>query len=663
MVTSTRTYVSHDSLAHLCNRLVEVTERAYETKQEFQDVADQCMSFFCGGADFMWKSDYMQKYMGGSLYSRFRININKAFELVALFGPTLYWRNPTRMVNPRQKLTLPPEAFTLSGDPMAMLLMQQAAMDKEMSDAQQEMRSILLQQWLNYTPGEMPGGGLANHASSAITEALVKGRGCLWTKPYVMPGSERVLTGCFYDSVDNLLIDPDASSLADAKWIIQQVTQPIWEAERVHQLPPGSLRSALVRDFEDGRGTGINRINAGVKHHIEGKSFEQIVYYRMWSKAGCGARLSGMHDQIADSIDEIVGDYSYQVFSRGVPWLLNAHPDKLRFAEREDIAKMFRWPVPYWRDNDWPVCLLDFYPKPGTPWPIAPLAAGLGELTYINILISSLADHIYKASRMFMVTPKSLSEQVENLMKSGKDFHPLPIAEGTGRSIKDIVDFLQPPNLQTDVWRILEALMQRFDQATGMSEILYGMNPGGKQIRTAEDAALRGEMTSRRPEFMATKVEDWMTKSAAHELICTRFFIEPQDTAGILGGAEQYLWQTLINEQDPEIIFREIQAKVMANSTRRPDKQREVANINQTMQVLPQVFQQYAAVTGDFGPLNTYIQGWGEAIDFDTEGMMMQPPPPPQPQLNMPPNPQAQEAQQIQAQAMGMPALMQPGMM
>jgi hypothetical protein len=47
----------------------------------------------------------------------------------------------------------------------------------------------LLEMYLNYTPTEQPGGGLATHASDAITEALVKGRGCLWPRPYFMPGS------------------------------------------------------------------------------------------------------------------------------------------------------------------------------------------------------------------------------------------------------------------------------------------------------------------------------------------------------------------------------------------------------------------------------------------------------------------------------------------
>jgi hypothetical protein len=62
----------------------------------------------CG---FMWQTDFLKKYVGEMVSPRFKITIAKAFELVALFGPTLYWRNPTRLVKPRKKLELDPAVF------------------------------------------------------------------------------------------------------------------------------------------------------------------------------------------------------------------------------------------------------------------------------------------------------------------------------------------------------------------------------------------------------------------------------------------------------------------------------------------------------------------------------------------------------------------------
>lgn len=641
----------------LCFKWEEKVRAAYEAKKEFQSVADQCMGFFSGGANYMWSRKYMRDYMGGSdLHTRFPISINKAFEMVALFGPTLYWRNPHRMINPRKQLQLPMEAFAALGDQMAMMVFQQAQQQAPLLKAQSDVRAMMMEMWLNYTPGEMPGGGLASHASSAITEALVKGRGVTWPKPYMHAGSTKVMTGCFYDSVDNLLIDPDATSLTDAKWIAQRVRQPIWEAERIHQLPPGTLKHYLQQQQWENRGqTGFGEDPMKGIPNVDGNSFDMIEYYRIFSKAGIGARLAGMNDSRADALDQKVGDYAYVVVARGIPFPLNAHPERYRIGEQNgDSHNLFRWPIPAWRDGGWPCCVLDFYPDIDSPWPIAPLAPGLGELCYINILLASLAEHIYSASKMYLAGRADMIEKFEDALRFGQDWQPIKVnASGGSRSIRDIIDFLQPPNLQTDVWRILEALMAQFEKATGLNELMYGNNPGGKQIRTAEDAALRGDLIGRRPEHMASKVEDWMTMNASMEMKVTRQFIEPQDIDGLMGQPEQFLWQRLINEQDPDRIYRDLEAVVMANSTRRPDKTREVANINQTLQTMLPLLQGFAQMSGDFGPLNNYIRMWGDAIDMDVSGLQLNPPPPqpPQPDPGMQiENEQARRAQEVQMQ-------------
>ena len=115
---------------------------------------------------------------------------------------------------------------------------QQQMAQRETAD---NIRCQLLEGWLNYTPGEMPFGGLATHSRLAIIEALVKGRGILWSSPYQFEGSEKVLIGSFYDTVDNFFMDPDATGLFDAKWIMQRVVSPVYAVEEEFQLTAGSL--------------------------------------------------------------------------------------------------------------------------------------------------------------------------------------------------------------------------------------------------------------------------------------------------------------------------------------------------------------------------------------------------------------------------------------
>ncbi len=97
--------------------------------------------------------------------------------------------------------------------------------------------------------------------------------------------------------------------------------------------------------------------------------------------------------------------------------------------------------------------------------------------------------------------------------------------------------------------------------------------------------------------------------------------------------------------ESPEHVVRELRATVVANSARKPDKQRDVENVNQGMQLWLPMLQQYFFGTGDPRQVNTLMQMWGSAIDQDVSGLLMQPP---QPQ----PDPMAQQMAQMQFEQM-----------
>ena len=85
-------------------------KKADESKKWFNKVADQCEKFYSADMGFMWKEDFRSTFMSGKA-PKFKITIAKAFEFVALYGPTLFWTNPTRELRPRDKLKLAPEHF------------------------------------------------------------------------------------------------------------------------------------------------------------------------------------------------------------------------------------------------------------------------------------------------------------------------------------------------------------------------------------------------------------------------------------------------------------------------------------------------------------------------------------------------------------------------
>ena len=135
-------------------------------KTGFNDVAKQCMSFCSGAMNFMWESDFFSKHIGVPYSPKFKICIQKGFELVSLFGPSLYWRNPERTGKSREQSALDPELF--AGDPEAEMLYQQLSQGSQQRKVSAAIVSQLLEYYLNYTPREQPG-GLACHSTAAIT--------------------------------------------------------------------------------------------------------------------------------------------------------------------------------------------------------------------------------------------------------------------------------------------------------------------------------------------------------------------------------------------------------------------------------------------------------------------------------------------------------------
>lgn len=616
---------------------------AIEAKKPFTQVAEQCTAFFAGATGFMWDPKFQSQFLKGKLSPKFKMTLCKAFELVALFGPTLYWKNPARKCEPRLPLDMTPDLFGAEQDPMAMQMFQMAQMEEMKRYNEGKIRAQLMERYLNYTPIEQPGGGLADHSELAITEALVKGRGCLWVEPYRMPGSQRTLTGSFYDSVDNLLIDPDAESIEDAMWIAKRCVGPYWVVEREFGYPEGFLKNKASVSSSNAQGE-LQGDDLKRLHAKQGKTFDLIVYWKIWSKGGIGSRLSGVNTQLKDAFARVVGDNAYIVVAPNIPFPLNGPSGKVRNSSEGDVRKMFEWPAAYWSDDRWPVAVLDFYRKPRSAWPIAPLAPGLGELIFINILTSHLANRIWSSSRDLIAVLKSAAKNVKAQVESGDDQVVFEL-EDINRNINEVVQFLQQPKTNMDAWQILDRMADSFNKRVGLNELLYGMNPGGVQSRTAEDISTKREMATIRIDFMAGKVEKWQTEAGRMEKLCARWFVLPEDIAPFAGQVGGYLWDRYISSQPPELVLREIDCTVEAGSIRKPNKQREADNMHQLYPIIAPQLMTFAQATGNTEPLNNLNKLLGRSIDQDMTGIEMPPLAPPPPDPNAPPPPEVQLAQ------------------
>lgn len=614
---------------------------AREAKSLFNKTARMCMEFYSGRTGFMWDPKFKDQFITGNLKPKFMMTISKAFELVALYGPVLFWKNPQRKLAPRKTFAPPPSSYP--PDEMGQLMAQFAAQRRQQEADREASQNQLMEMALNYFPDEQPYGGLALASEMATTEALVKGRGCLWTEKYRMPGSDRVLVGSFYETVDRLLVDPDCTdpTLGRAYWVGRDWTGPTWVAERKFGLKRGSLAGKGHLESAESQASKTSDKDREDRRH--GKTFDLISYTEIWSKGGVGGRLSGHATRWDEAFDEVVGDYAYLAISDNVDYPLNAPTEKVLSATDEEVQEMFDWPIPFWKDDEWPVSVLDFYLKPNSAWPIAPIAPGLGELIFLNVMISSVANRVWMTSREIIAYLRSAATEVEETLRGGDYLTCIPLND-VHQDINKVISTLARADLSFDVWRIIEQVFDLFDKRVGLTELVYGLNPGGVASRTATDIAAKQENLSVRPDYMAGKVEEWQGHAADKEKFAAHWYVPGSSLLPLLGAEGAMLWDELIYNADPEVVVREMRATVAPGSARKPSKQRDTQNINTIAPTLLPVLQSYSEMTGDTKQLTRFFQLYGEAIDMDMTGLELGP-------MQQQMTPEMQQAQQQQMQA------------
>ena len=618
---------------------------AWEAKRKlFQDDADECMKFFNGPYDFLYglktnqggKGFVYTGDMSDAPRPTFGMTINKTAELVQLFGPALYHRNPVRKVNPRKQPVLPPEAFGVGQNPAGMLLFQKIAMKSQAQQTQDQARAALLEHYLNWTPAALD---LKTESRFAIVEALIKGAGLLMPEVHAPEGSTLRLVGSFNKSIDDLVIDPDAERLSEAKWVALRYTEPYWQVEETYQLPPESLKKYASGESSEQQSQTASDPN-GDYNRKRGITNDTLTYWKVYSKMGFGGRLSGLNqapDAPLRQATDPLGKFLYLVICEGCPYPINVPPEitaalinipdlTMQQMAQQEVMRRCQWPTPYWADDAWPFTMLAFHPVPRQTWPMSHLKPGLGELKAINWIWSMLVSKIRTACRDFIGVMKAAGEELKNTIKSGGDYEIIEIEQMVG-SIDQAVKFLQHPTFNPEIYTILTGLMNLFDKRTGLTELLYGLS--ATQMRSAEEAAVKGEQVNIRPDDMADRVENWMTDVSRMEAFCARWHLTGQDVAPAVGEAGAWLWDQLISASNPGIILHQQEYRIEAGSARKPNRAREANNMQQAMQQLFLPLLQYSQASGDVVPVNALMAAWARSIDLEAGPFVLKPPPPP----------------------------------
>jgi hypothetical protein len=631
------TTIDSEFLRPLVTGWLSKLEASSRSRAGWKEIADECMMFYSNSAKAMWDPQVSKKFWKGVKLPKFRVTINKAFEMVAIFGPNLFWEVPHRLVEPKRPLEIPPELFGITPEMMAqageipqqqqafnpqVALYQQLMAGQQQSEVQDKAIGFLMDRWLNYTPREQPGGGLSGHSMRGVIDSLIKGRGVAAVRPYTMPGSQRKLTGSFHVRPEYVYLDPDFDSVDECRWMAIKHVDVHTEVEKRFGLPANSLKnkSTLESSWHFGELATDDQSSA---QRREGQTNDLVIWYEIYSKAGVGVVNTSMEPTIREHMDKTVGQYAYIAVCADVPYPLNMSAEVIRKgATDEQVKQAFAWPVPFWADDKWPIEFLDYYPDPQSAWPVAPMAPGLGELKLLNFLMSWFANRTWKSSRDFWAVAQPHIEHYKQYILGGEDQSIIPTPVGL-KSPKEAIEILTQPEMRQDMTQLIGFVSDMFDKRVGLTPTIYGQNENSTQNRTAEETVSKNRAVQARPEYMQKQVVDWQSRLAQSEALVTRWFVKSQDVAAFLGPAGAYLWSQHIESTDVELVVRQFTYTVGASSIRRPNRERDIGNFQNVMALFSPALESVGQSTGNYEPFNSMMKKWAELHDANLDAMQI----------------------------------------
>lgn len=608
-------------LRGLTSQWLNKIELAAKARNPWKTVADQCAKFFFAESGFMWKQEYISKYIGSGIeVPKFQLTPNEAFKLVSIMGPSLFWQYPNRRVQSHKRVEIGPEVFGDPNDPNVMALYESLSAHDAMERSRTDSRNSVMQAYLNYSQREQPG-GLDGHVKSWIVEMMVRGRSLLIPQTYTPPGSDRVLTGLFHKSSLDFFVDPDAESadLSDAQWIALRWASPTWELEDRFGLERGSIKGSM--ESTESQSDPMER-NEGRKD----KSKDIVVWYEVFSKAGIGVRMDGMGPSTVDpalgkSLDKSVGNFAYLCICESCDYFLNAKDDDLRKADDDAVSALFAWPLESWRDNRWPVVVLDSHTLTHSPlgaWPMPPLGPTIGYLTAYNILMSAFIEQAYTQRKVLIGVLASEAKAVRAALKSSDNPALVEVSDVAAKQITDLVQYLTHPNNNFDILKAIEFTKEQIQEGTGLTPHTYAQST--TQSRSAEDVRVKEERAAIRQEQMAKDVARSLSDGSNLEMFLASLHVSGDDLLPLLGPLGVEAWKRLVTApaiEDVNLMMREMKATIEASDIKRPSKARESANLQVLLDRFLPVLQGYAKDTGDSKPIVELIQRYGDSIEQD----------------------------------------------
>lgn len=607
------------SIVAVWERQIELAKKA--KKRHFDETAQTAWGFK--------EKSYRQLYIERNAeedheHERFptpyyKMRRNLAADYVSVMLPFIHAKVPTRLCEPRRP-QIPPELTQVLGaitDPTIL--------------AQEEILVHLMNWYLNWIPTEY---NLAREARTALPEALVKGRGLVWHHMEQSPFGPMPVSN--YDTVDGLLIDPDAEQLRDAAYVVRIRNRSAWKLASEFNIPVSQIRGLRKSTHQQATETAYDR--DGIPDEERSK-LDVVEYYEVYSRMGIGVRLRDTEDVLKQYNEalESLGPYIHLVIIPGLDHPANLPPDIMANPDgAAELAARLEWPIPFHQNFDpWPCTVLDFYPNARNPWAQSPLEGCMPLLVFIDHLYNFIMSRIRSTCRDIFVTSTQLEEALQNALVSGFDQEIVPYDGEPGRDLDEMIHILKMPELNPDCWRIIPMIEQAFQESSGMTPLLHGSD-FGRQMRSAKEADIREGHATSRPNDFADMVEDWNSRIAAKEAIATRLFVPPPTKLFMETPMDEMytnapmcqLWASLVSVNgDPVEAAGQLRYTVEAGSGRRKNKQARVADAQQISQTfLAPLLNLAVTPGGNSDPYNALVDMLAEMYEMPLSRLRLPPP-------------------------------------
>lgn len=573
---------------------------------------------------------------------RFKAKVAKTAQAQEIFGQYLYPQNPVFRVE----------------------------VNRENAPPEQKARAKVTGDYLNFTAGRT---SLYDHTCRAVNEAITFGRGVMWTGY----DDRSKMVKSVFDTVENLLLDPDARLPEELNWVARRRVRPRFELKSKYKGNKKALEvinaipATAERKSDNGTGDGWERDDYGT---------DMCVYWEFYFRVGLHHYKGG--EQILKTMLTDAGLPTDKKTVEVADTKVDDSPRKYCVTDTGDLFSEEPWEIPFFMANQWPCELLDFRDRPGSIWPVSPLEPGLGHQRALNWIYTNFINKMYFTTRtLFALVSTNGQKLSDNDQSKAIDGLPIEILEikSSGQEGAKLADYFQQLNMDSGVEEFrqwFEIISREYEQATGLYEILY-QGDTSRQMRSAAEVQLKEKASTSRLDNMRDRVERFATNNARKRALAARYLQTPEDISVMLGEQAGMVWGQLLppvavqaaplmqqamqmglsGDELEQFVWSQVQTtggvilenwiletdyRIEAGSMRRrdPDQAMDASNVAFN-QLLPSLLRPEIAMTGTLPVAAAIIKDWAQnngmsmevvdAVNMWAMQASMPPPPPPMP--------------------------------